>query len=456
VLDVSHLREIGPRQPASGEYLLPKHLLRQGWEVKHLQYGAAPPQPVVVTPDGLTYGSTELFAVELADVDRAATREQRGVLWSAQPEYRSGFWAKQAHLARGLSDSMAISLLHRSEQKALGEATSGTESWVPIDFHAQILHVLAESWLTALSTSMPTRRDLAVWPRFQPGPRNLFATQINPSPAGETPGAAIRPVQPSDPYGSEPGGTTWGGTNLPGGMASLYPPLANLATPPMGNFQVSVSKLRSAVALSRDWLQDAPFAATYLARAFATDLAAQIIWHALNGGPGIDGTYGFGPGMLFDPLVPSRSLDPAAGDVLSATSDAAFRRLKSSLPGQFKDRPATRVVLHDTLQAAYENLPPSTGSQPIRTRMRDYTGETLFDEIGMIASDAAPPYPPERPSPMLVLGDWSQYWLVTRAGPTMTLIEDSPAADYDQVWCVLHWRGGGSPFDPRAFVRGVL
>jgi HK97 family phage major capsid protein len=391
---------------------LPRHLAARGFEIKTIAYGGKP-QPVVVAA-GRPFAEAMVYMGEYS-IDTRLADYQSKARATASPSYERAFWSWPSFLRKaGWDERMAYSLMRSAtpaEYKALTEAVDGAGGfWVPPTFLAEVFSAVAEQSLMPLCTLRPTTSDVLEIPRFLPSTvaPSVYSTRLQPTVTGETPNQTPADV----------------GT---------------------GYLKVYVRPIRSKIRASRDWLADAAYAMAYLKDAFARDLGAQITAQVLVGPD-------FGA-LLYDAGIPQTNLQPAAGDTLSATSEAQWRAMKSSLPGQYRD--TARVIMGGDLLGAWENLAPGPSGRAVGTRHNDVSGSYLFDEVPLVTSGLMPSY--GTPGPRLVYGDLgSGYLIATRADVSMSIITESIASDYDEVDVIFRARLGGIVQNPDAFRVGIL
>lgn len=393
----------------------PRAMATRGFEVKHLTYGNQS-VPVVHTPSGLPFAPLEVYDGPLPTHDAKLARYMQAARWAQRADYRSAFWGHFAYLRKaGFDHDLAFAMQHHAapaETKALSEAVGPSGGyWVPADFLAEILSAISEQSLLSMATLRPTTSDTLYVPRFLPSlsAPSVRSTRLEPTVTGET---------------------------------SNQTPVTDTQ---FGLLPVAVRVLRSKVRLSRDLLADAEWAMPFLKDAFARDLGAQITAQMLAGPD-------FGA-LLYEPAIPVTNLQPGAGDTLSTTSEAQWRALKSSLPGQYRNNAV--VIMGTDLLAAWENQAPGPSGRPAVVRRDDYHAVYVFDEVPLVSSGSMPSY--GTPGPRMIYGDvQAGYLIANRADVTMQIITESVAADYDEVDIVLRARLGGIVQNVDAFRIGTL
>ena len=380
---------------------LPPSMQKAGFEVKMVEHDGRE-RPMVVDARGRVFSEAAVYVGPLSTEAKLGNYQWR-MRQNATPARARAFRLQFEYLRKSNFDpDLAFALLRRewpSEAKALSESLDPQGGFlVPPDWVAEVWSSVAENSLMSLCTVRPTTSDLLYVPRFLPSTSqpSVYSSQLQPTVTGETTTQAAADVH-------------------------------------FGALQVPIRPIRSKIRMSRDLMSDASYALSALQDAFAKDLGAQISQQIIRG-PDFNG-------ILNDPNVVEVSLQPGAGDTLSATSENQWRALKSSLPGQYRDDSV--VVMGGDLQAAFENQAPGASGRPAITRHNDVTGQYLFDEVPLVTSGFMPPY--GQPGLVLAYGSLEDGFLVAqRADVSMTIISESTAADSDSVDIVLRARLGGT------------
>ena len=321
---------------------LPGGLARHGFEVKTIHYGSRQAQ-VIHTPSGVPFAPLEVYDGPYPTQDAKLARYMQAARWSQRNDYKAAFWRFPTFLRKaGWNADFAFAMLHHdqpAEAKALSEGVDSLGGYlVPPDFLSEIVSAVSEQSLLGMATLRPTTSDVLYAPRFLPSlvAPSVRSTRLEPTVTGETPNQT--PVTDTQ----------------------------------FGLLPVLVRVFRSKVRVSRDLLMDAEWAMAYLKDAFARDLGTQINQQVLVGHDPTGALVNF-EGILANPAIPTTNLQPGAGDTLSTTSEAQWRALKSSLPGQYRNNAV--VIMGTDLLTAWENQAPGPSGRPTSVRRDDYRSE---------------------------------------------------------------------------------
>lgn len=400
-------------------------LIKAGWERKngmlHAPTSYKGGQMVPVFPEEVLFDDADV------EMTREAKQYAEKVRATFDPEYKRTF-TKWLRFAVGASDAgIGMAMLNPAEQgimrKALSESQDTAGGFlVPPDIMAEMLVRTADkAIMRQLCRTVPTSRDLLVWPRAQ---------------ASATNGSI---------YSS----------GFIGGWVGETPAFTN-TDPAFGQFQIAIKKARTTTQIANDFISDSAVPILSFLSTNGSENLALVEDQAFIAGVG-DGLH---PKGVQNSGASKVDVGGSTSHTISNTSSAVgsaplLYDLIYALPPQY--RAGAQFLMSPQVEKAVRKL-VDANNRFLFLGVNDgsYSGRPgamNLDGFNVNSSQFMPDNSAVTDDPKIIFGQFTDYIIATRTQMSVTVLRER-FADTDQTGIIIFDRVGGDTWNEDAFRIG--